>query len=146
MVLFFAARKLWLAGMVIPQLNQGVTVLTDRCHTSTGAYQGHAEGGDMDQILAISDIVLGDYKPDAVILLNISSQTSEQRRGNNTEGDPFDEQGKNYLEKLVKGYQSMAEESWGGLAWYVIDGEGSVEEVFLRVKTVLEKILDQTLS
>ena len=70
MVLFFAARKFWVDGVVAPNIDNGINVLTDRCHTSTGAYQGYAEGGDQNKILEISNIILGNYKPDAVILLD----------------------------------------------------------------------------
>ena len=48
-VLFFAARYLWLNSLVKPVLTNGINVLTDRAYTSTAAYQGFAEGGDLDQ-------------------------------------------------------------------------------------------------
>src|SRR5512133_3213299 len=57
MVLFFAARKFWVDNLVVPNLNNGVHVLGDRCYMSTGAYQGYAEGGDQKRILRIADII-----------------------------------------------------------------------------------------
>ncbi|HJX01955.1 MAG TPA: dTMP kinase, partial [Candidatus Humimicrobiaceae bacterium] len=139
MVLFFAARKLWINNLVQPGINKGINVLTDRCHTSTNAYQGYAEGGDRKKILKISNIVIGKCKPNAVILLNISPKTA-MRRKEDKEGDPFDKEGIKYLQNLVYGYRKMAKEDWGGLKWYVVNGEPEIEIVSKDVKKVFEKI------
>jgi dTMP kinase len=145
MVLFFAARDLWLKNLVIPNLDNGINVLTDRCHTSTNAYQGYAEGGDKAKILKISEIILGDHKPDAVILLDISSETAIIRK-EDKEGDPFDREDKKYLDRLVAGYREMAKEGWGDLKWYLVNGEKEVSKVNKEVKSVLEKIFEKALS
>jgi dTMP kinase len=145
MVLFFAARKLWIDNLVEPSLNKGINVITDRCHTSTNAYQGYAEGGDRKKILEISNIVMGKCKPDAVILLNIFTKTALQRK-EDKEGDPFDKEGTKYLQKLAYGYKNMAKQRWGGLKWYIVDGEPDVEVVNKGVKKVLEKIFQRKLK
>lgn len=142
MVLFFAARKLWVEQLVRPSLKSGKNVLADRCYTSTGAYQGYAEGGDLDRILEISDIVMRGIKPDAIILLDVSAETSMSRR-NDPNGDPFDKETISYFERVVAGYREMAHSGWGGLNWYRIDGEPSVEEVSISVKKVLEDIFQR---
>lgn len=146
MVLFFAARKLWVDGVVAPNLEAGINVLTDRCHTSTGAYQGYAEGGSQEQILAIADEVLGLYKPDAVILLDISRETSMKRRGVDVNGDPFDKETPEYFDRLIAGYREMAKVGWGDLAWYVVDGEKNPEEVSYAVTDVLESVFERKLA
>jgi len=142
MVLFFAARYFWLNSLVKPALADGINVLTDRAHTSTAAYQGFAEGGDLNQILAVSEVVMEGVKPDAVIFLDISPETSIKRRESETDGDPFDKQGEAYLRRLVAGYRKMAREGWGDLKWYVVNGEGTIEEVKSRVSEVLNRIFE----
>jgi dTMP kinase len=146
MVLFFACRDLWLDGLVIPSIDDGINVLTDRCHTSTGAYQGYAEGGDQKQILAIADVVLGEYKPDAVVLLDVSRKTSMRRRGKNVNGDPFDKETPEYFDRLIAGYREMAKTGWGGLNWFVVDGEPKPEVVSESVAKVLEDIFETKLQ
>lgn len=146
MVLFFAARKLWVDGVVTPNIDRGINVLTDRCHTSTGAYQGYAEGGDQNQILAIADVVLSDHKPDAIILLDIGRETFMERRGKNVNGDPFDKENSEYFDRLITGYREMAKTGWGGLTWYVVDGEPGVEKVAESVAKVLEEIFEKKLK
>lgn len=146
MVLFFAARSLWIDGVVAPNIDKGINVLTDRCHTSTGAYQGYAEGGNQETILKVADIVLGKYKPDAVILLDISKETSFKRRGKDINGDPFDKEPPEYFEKLVAGYRQMAAIGWGGLNWYIVDAEPKPQVVSESIAKVLEDIFHKKLE
>lgn len=146
LVLFFAARKLWVDKVVAPKIIKGINILTDRSYTSTGAYQGYAEGGNQEQILKIADEVLGVYKPNAVILLDISRETSFERRGKNINGDPFDKQGPEYFDRLIAGYREMASNNWGGLKWYTVDGEQRPELVSESIAKVLEKVFDRDLK
>lgn len=145
MVLFFAARKFWVDKVVAPSLKKGINVIADRSYTATGAYQGFGEGGDQKIILKISDVVMGKTKPDAVILLDVSAETSMKRRVD-TKGDPFDKEDKKYFQKIVNGYREMAKKRWGGLKWYVVDGEPSVKEVSESVVKVFEKIFSRKLD
>jgi dTMP kinase len=145
MVLFFAARKFWVKSFVKKNIEKGVNVLADRCYPATGAYQGYGEGGNQHQILGISDVVMGKYKPDAVILLDVSTKTSMKRRADSN-GDPFDKETVEYFNKIVNGYKQMAKKRWGGLRWYVVDGESSVDEVAESVAKVLEKIYSRKLD
>lgn len=146
MSLFFAARKIWINGLVGPAIDSGVNVLTDRCHTSTGAYQGYAEGGDQKKILAIADIVMRNYKPDAVIFLDIERETSLKRRGKDVNGDPFDKEPPEYFDRLIAGYREMAQNSWGGLKWYRVNAELELTEVSKSVVKVLEDIFHKKLQ
>jgi len=146
LVLFFAARQFWVKRLVAPNIDKGIHVLSDRCFTSTGAYQGYAEGGDMEKILRISDVVMENYKPDAVILLNISQEVALRRRQGNTNGDPFDEETNEYYSKLIEGYRQMAEIGWGGLMWHVVNGERGVQVVSESVAEVLEEIFNRDLQ
>lgn len=145
MVLFFAARKFWVKSFVKKNIDKGINVLADRCYPATGAYQGYGEGGSQHQILGISDVVMGKYKPDAVILLEISTKTSMKRRAD-ANGDPFDKENVRYFNKIVAGYRKMAKTKWGGLKWYVVDGEPSVKAVSESVAKVFERIFSRKLD
>lgn len=145
MVLFYAARKFWVDKVVKPNLKKGINIIADRSYTTTGAYQGYAEGGNQKQILGISEIVMGDTKPDDVILLDVSAETSMKRRSN-PNGDPFDKENKKYFQKIIDGYREMAKKSWGGLSWHVVNGEPDVTIVSEEVAQVLEKIFRKKLK
>jgi len=142
MVMFFTARKFWVDQLVAPSINSGIHVLGDRSYTSTGAYQGYAEGGDQNRILKIADVIMGGCKPNAVLLLDISGETSRKRRGKDVNGDPFDRETPEYVERLIAGYREMAKIGWGGLNWFVVDGEPKPEVVSESVAKVLEGIFE----
>lgn len=142
MVMFFTARKFWVDGLVAPNVDRGIHVLGDRAYPSTGAYQGYAEGGDQERILKIADIIMRGYKPDAVLLLDISGDTSRKRRGKDVNGDPFDRETPEYLDRVVGGYREMAKTGWGGLNWFVVNGEPKPEVVSESIARVLEDIFE----
>lgn len=146
MVMFFIARKFGVDGLISPNIRNGIHVLGDRCYVSTGAYQGYAEGGDQNRILRIADIVMGEFKPDAILFLDVSRETSMKRRGKDTNGDPFDKETPEYMDRLVAGYREMASTGWGGLTWYKIDGEPKSEIVSESIAKVLEDIFHKKLQ
>lgn len=138
--LFFAARKVWLDQLVVPILDSGKAVITDRSYPSTNAYQGYAEGTDRSRIEEMVDVVMVEYKPDGIILLDISAEVAVRRNAVKNERDPYDEQILQYSERVVNGYRRMAKKGWSGVPWYVIDAGQSVEKVARDVRGVLDQI------
>lgn len=147
MVLFFASRLLLIKEVIEPSCEKGITTLGDRFYTSTGAYQGYAEKGDMDKIHALIKVGLDGFKPDGVLYLDISRETALTRLSEEiTENDdPFDRERADYFDRLIAGYRTMADEGWGGLNWYFVNGEPEIVEVSKSIKDNLEKILDTEL-
>ena len=146
MVLFFASRRLLVKEVLKPNLAAGKVILGDRFYTSTRAYQGYAEGGDMKKIEALIRVGLDGYKPDAVIFLDVSSQVAISRLKKEGNDDPFDRSNVEYFERLVAGYREMAGVCWGDLKWYVVNGEKSIEEISRGVRGILENILETKLQ
>lgn len=139
MVLFFKAREILAKRILIPSLDNGINVLGDRSYVATAAYQGYGGGIDLENVIKLARYFIGDVRPDGVILLDISTQTSMSRRAN-PEGDPFDMQQKEYFDRVIAGYREMAENGWGGLKWYRINGEQSPNTVSKSVAVALEDI------
>ncbi len=136
--LFSAARKIWMERVVIPNLEKGIHVISDRTYFSTAAYQGFGEAGDIDKIEKISEVVLGKYKPDKVILLDVSVATAMKRNSQNKDGDPFDDLEKAFFGRVTRGYRKMAKEAWGGVDWVVVDGERDIDGVFAQITKVVQ--------
>lgn len=141
-LLFTTARMHWMRDVVLPELLGGKIVITDRSYTSTAAYQGFGEGGNLGKIEAFTKVVMGDIRPSGVILLDISPETAYVRDAlrQNT-NDPYDAQGQAYTRKIVEGYRHLAKVGWGGLDWYVVNGEHAPDIVTQDVILAAEKIL-----
>lgn len=146
MAMFFTARKFWVDLLVRPNIEKGIHALVNRSYPSTNAYQGYAEGGNREKILAIADEVMGTCKPDAVLLLDISAGTSLKRRGFDVNGDPFDRETPEYTERVVAGYREMAKTNWGDLRWFVVNGEPGPQVVSESIAKALEDIFERKLQ
>lgn len=140
MALFFAARYLWVTEVVKPNLDKGINVISDRSYFSTAAYQGYAEGGDLETINKIADIVMEGCKPNVVVLLDISPEEAISRRNKRGGNDPFDNEGLEYVKRLVGGYRDMAQKNWGDVPWVVINGEQPTEKVSNDIRSALDML------
>lgn len=139
--LFFASREFWVKEFVAANLGVGNDVVSDRSYPSTAAYQGYAEGADLKSIESMTDIIMGEHKPDGIILLDISVDVGKERNVNQEEYDPYDELGVEYFERVAKGYREMAETNWSDVPWYVVNGEQPLSLVAHDVRGVMGKIL-----
>ncbi|HEU5172557.1 MAG TPA: dTMP kinase [Nitrososphaeraceae archaeon] len=109
-------------------LNTGTTIIMDRYYQSNLVY-GLSNGLDLDWL---ANLDKGLPKEDLVIILEISSNTSNKRVINHR--DIF-EKNNNLLIKVKKNYQKLAQ-IYG---WYIIDGERSIKEVHQNICNLLRR-------
>lgn len=78
-LLFYAARIEHVNKLILPALNNGINVITDRYYDSTLAYQGALAEGF---VFNLNEFMLnnGVIRPDYTILLDISVETYVQRK------------------------------------------------------------------
>ena len=69
-----------LADVVIPALQAGRHVVSDRFTASMLAYQGHGQGLPMGPLEKILEFSVGGLKPDLTVLLDIDPDTAGRRR------------------------------------------------------------------
>ncbi len=135
LTLLYTADKLQDKVKINSLLENGATIITDRWFTTTLAYQS-VQGFPLDKMLKIAEL-LDLQKPDLVIYLRISADTSMKRKyGEKGNLDKF-EKNKKFLEDVVKQYDKLAKENVFG-KWVVIDGEQPKEQVFEEIKRVLD--------
>lgn len=80
-LLLFAARAMHVENIIKPALERGKIVISDRFTDSTRAYQGYGRGFDLQTIEKLNDIVLGAFRPDLTIILDIDPQAGLKRSG-----------------------------------------------------------------
>jgi dTMP kinase len=114
-------------------LAQGKTVIADRYFTSVLAYQGPAFR--LEDSLRFAEMFRLP-KPDAILFLKISPETSIKRKVKEKQHLDRNESDRSLHQKVSESYESLAKNRvWG--SWFVIDGEKSKEEVFGQIKKVL---------
>ena len=78
LLLFYADRAEHLATLVWPSLAAGKVVLVDRFEDSSWAYQG-ARGISDAKLSNLRDVVLGDFRPDLTLILDMDPEESLER-------------------------------------------------------------------
>jgi dTMP kinase len=116
-------------------LSEGKTVVLDRYVFSTIAYE--VNGIDYIHGKQIVEGV-GYLKPDLVILLDIDSKTSQERKRKQKELDRYEENPV-YLEKVRKTFIRLHEERFLTPNWQRIDATKSVDDVHKEIMRVLKR-------
>ncbi|UZE93141.1 MAG: dTMP kinase [Candidatus Nealsonbacteria bacterium] len=109
-------------------------IISDRYFTSTLAYQCQ-KGFPLKTALKIAEL-FDLPKPDLVIYLKISPETSIKRKFSEKRSLDRHEADKKFLKELTKSYQKLIKKQTFS-RWIMIDGEKSIEEVFLQVKEII---------
>jgi dTMP kinase len=123
------------SGRIGALLERGAFVVTDRYFTSTLAYQV-ANGFPMESALKFAEI-FGLFRPDAVIYLKISPETSMERKfKENNQLDRYEKNG-GFLGKVAKQYEELAKGNVLG-TWHIVDGEKSIEDVSGQIRRILK--------
>ncbi len=71
LLLIFAARNEHIKTKIIPALNRGDWVLSDRFTDASYAYQGGGRGLSIERIALLEQWVLQDFSPDVTLLLDV---------------------------------------------------------------------------
>ena len=92
-LLFQASRYELVKKVIIPNLETGKVVITDRFSDSSVAYQGYGGGLDIKLIETLNNISTSNLKPDLTFLLDLNLESSKKRtfsRNNDEQIDKFE--------------------------------------------------------
>ncbi len=133
-LLFSADRAHHLQREIIPLLEKGVTVVSDRYFFSTLAY-GSMAIDDWEWLKKINNRFL---LPDIWLILKVSPKIClERMKKSRFELDLFEEE--QVMEKVWQGFERTASEFENT---YLINGEQSIEEVFENIKKIIKEKLN----
>ncbi len=144
-LMFAAARIDHLDASILPALERGRWVVSDRFADSTRAYQGAA--GDLPDgfIARLERVVVGDNRPDLTLMLDLPAETGLERAGfRRGEGgaDRFEAEESDFHRILRRAFLGIAAAEPKRCA--VIDALKSEDEVEADIWAVVEARLDPT--
>ena len=140
LLLFCAARHQIVEEIIRPALKQGKVVIADRFYDSTVAYQGVARGiMSIKEILNLTNLVVGDVKPDKTFYFKLSPQEAFKRKVNCGPLDRMELEGMGFHEKVAQGYDYMAELEKERVI--IIDASKSIEEVQQQMMSEFLKLV-----
>lgn len=150
LLLYFASRAQNVEEAILPALEHGRIVLSDRFTDSTLVYQGFGRGLGEEAVKTLESIACRGLKPDLTIYLDIDLETSLARaraRNRAVEGERsvetrMDEQSAEFYRKVRAGYETLARRE--PERFRVIDGRRAPESVAADVWRAVAPILGET--
>lgn len=139
LTLMCAARIEHVKKVIVPALNAGKWVVSDRFYDATYAYQGYGRGIDLDKIDKLREFTIGNIKPDLTLLLDIDLDTSAKRVEQRGSQDRFEKEKMEFYTKVRNGYLALAKQDANRIT--VIDSTCSVEQVQSAIATQLTELL-----
>src|SRR5919109_582618 len=127
-LLFAAARSELVADVILPALEEGKVVVSDRFLDSSLAYQGGARGLGIEDIERVNHFAVRGLKPDLTFLLELSPEDAAARAGEN---DRFEDEGAGLQEAVGAAYEALMRSDPD--RWRRIDARRSAEEVHAMV-------------
>jgi dTMP kinase len=139
-LLHFAARREHLTSVILPALNAGTWVLSDRFADSTMAYQGYGHELGPDAIQRLYDLVVGDFAPDLTVILDLPVDMGLARAAGRHGGeDRYERMDRAFHERLRAGFRDIARREPGRCV--VIDASTDPETVQAAVlKSAVERL------
>lgn len=139
LLLIFAARAQHLRQKIIPALNAGTWVLSDRFTDATYAYQGGGRQLSMQTIAALENMVQGDLRPDLAIVLDLPVEIGLQRAAQRSDKDRFESEQTEFFQRVREVYLARAKQDPSRYA--LIDASLSLPEVQTQIRHVLKSVL-----
>jgi dTMP kinase len=136
--LFLASRLIHMRKKVIPALEKGIWVVTDRLHLSTLVYQGIVGGISLEEIMAIEAQAREGIDPDLALVLVAEIDEVVRRLSSREAQTKQDAWGKERQLELIEGYKKIAEM----FGYPIIDSTGSPDETFENVIPYLEDLIE----
>jgi dTMP kinase len=135
--LFAADRSQHFQKVILPALNDGTYVISDRMADSSLAYQGYGRLIDKDMIKNVNSIIMEGNKPDVTIYIRISPFLAMERiRKRGLPLTSFEQEKIEFWTKVINGYEEIYK---GRKDVIMVDGNMTEKEVTQYVLQELEK-------
>jgi dTMP kinase len=146
LLLVFASRAQAAAEIVVPALDAGHIVVSDRFTDSTLAYQGAARGIGFTAVRRAHELALGALWPQVTICITVDLAEGLQRAHQRNQSavvaeSRLDEQSLDFHRRVLEGYRQIALSE--PQRFRMIDGSGSMEAVAERVWREVQALLPQ---
>lgn len=126
-LLFTAARRDHLERTILPALERGAVVISDRFADSTRVYQGAARAALRQTVDALHKLMI-THEPDLTLVFDIDAEIGLERGLARKSGeDRFEELGAEFQHKLRAGYRSLLKDFPERCV--SVDGNNSIDQV-----------------
>ncbi len=136
LLLMFSSRNELIQNKIIPALNEGFWVVSDRFTDASFAYQGGGRMLNLDRIDKLADWVLGDFKPDLTLLLDVSVEVGMDRIESRAAKDRIELEERAFFERVRSVFVSRSEAFPDRIK--LIDANDSVEGIQSKIRAYID--------
>lgn len=141
LLLMFACRAQNVAKVILPALQAGQWVVTDRFADASFAYQGGGRGIAMQRIAQLSQWVLGDLQPDITILLDAPVAVGLARIKDRGAQDRIESEGIEFLNRVRNTYLDLAKRF--PHRYHVVQADQSLANVHQQIIEVIKPFVNK---
>lgn len=134
-LMLYAARVQLVDNVIKPALARGAWVVGDRHDLSSQAYQGGGRGIDSRLIQSLRDTVLGDFKPDLTLYLDLPPEIGLERARSRGALDRIEQESLAFFERTRARYLTLAEQDDSIIT---VDASQTLPEVTASIRTALQ--------
>ncbi|MEJ8678063.1 dTMP kinase [Plesiomonas shigelloides] len=138
-LMLYAARVQLVENVILPAMARGAWVIGDRHDLSSQAYQGGGRQIDPVLLQTLRDTVLGDFRPDLTLYLDIAPALGLQRARQRGELDRIEQQDLSFFERTRVRYLELAQNDSNTR---IIDAGQALPVVTAAIEATLNQWLD----
>ena len=134
----FSSRNELIQNKIIPALNEGKWVVSDRFTDASFAYQGGGRMLSLDRISKLEDWVLGAFKPDLTLLLDISVDIGMTRIEARDIKDRIEQEERAFFERVRSVFINRSKLYPDRIK--LINADRSIEKIQNQIQLLLESL------
>ena len=138
LLLMFSSRNELIQNKIIPALNDGYWVVSDRFTDASFAYQGGGRMLNLDRIAELEDWVLGDFKPDLTVLLDVSVEVGMARIEARAAKDRIELEEREFFERVRSVFIRRSETFPERIK--LIDASGAVNDIHSKIRALIDSL------
>lgn len=139
-LLYAADRAHHVASKILPALNEGKVVITDRYLDSSVAYQGAGRELDQVEVRNLSLFAVQNLLPKLTVLMDLDAESAAERRAKTGQSpDRLEREQISFFEAVRNSYLELA--SAEPERFLVVDAKKSIEEIWSEIETRIDELL-----
>ena len=140
LLLFQASRAQLVDEVILPHLQKGGILLSDRYADSTLAYQGYGHQLPLEKLESVVHFATGGLKPDLTLFLDVDVEEGLRRRASGGDWNRLDAYDLEFHRRAYAGYQRLiaAEPQ----RWVIVDARPPWEDVQKALRNAVRTRLE----
>ncbi len=135
-LLMFAARREHIDKVIVPAIEKGHWVISDRFTDATFAYQGGGRGIPLEKLELLEQWVQNGLQPHLTLLFDVPLEVSRARLALNPALDRFEQEKQDFFERVRSAYLARARAFPERIR--VVDSTRAIVDIRAELQSVLQ--------